>query len=88
MRYRSYNSELLIAATMVCDVFNDIIIDRRKHGVSRDWSKAVTLKDIVQQKIEVPCIIGDRGPILKSLENAPGKYQLPLIIVQMKRIQL
>ena len=57
MRYRSYNSELLIAATMVCDVFNDIIIDRRKHGLSRDWSKAVTLKDIVQQKIEVPCII-------------------------------
>ena len=57
MKYRSYNSELLIATTLMCDVFNDIIIDRRKHGLKRDWSKAITLSDVVQQKIEVPCII-------------------------------
>lgn len=68
----------------MCDVFNDVIIDRRKHGLKRDWSKAITLKDIVKQKIEVPCIIGDRGIILKSLENEPGKYQLPLIVIQLK----
>jgi hypothetical protein len=57
------------------NIFNDIIIDRRKHGVDRDWSKIITLKDIVQQKIEVPCLLGDRGIIMKSLENHPRKIQ-------------
>ena len=31
MKYRSYNSEIIIATTLLVDVFNDIIIDRRKH---------------------------------------------------------
>ena len=87
MKYRSYNSELLICTTLMVDVFNDIIIDRRKHGVDRDWSQIITLKDIVQQKIEVPCLLGDRGVILKSLENEPGRYKMPLIILQMKDIR-
>lgn len=87
MRYRSYNSEILIATTLLIDVFNDIIIDRRKHGVKRDFSKAVSLNEIVQQKIEIPCILGDRSIILKSLENEPGKYKLPLIILQTKSLK-
>lgn len=87
MKYRSYNSELLISTTLVVNVFNDIIIDRRKHGLNADYSKAITLGDIVQQTIEVPCILGDRAPILKSLENEPGKYKMPLIILQMKGIK-
>lgn len=87
MKYRSYNSELLIATTLMCDVFNDVIIDRRKHGLKKDYSKGIRLEDIVQQTIEVPCILGNRGIILKSLENEPGKYKLPLIIVQSKDIK-
>jgi len=75
MKYRSYNSELLISTTLVVNVFNDIIIDRRRHGLKADYSKAITLSDIVQQKIEVPCILGDRAPILKSLENEPRQVQ-------------
>ena len=69
------------------NVFNDIIIDRRRHGLNRDWSKPITLSDIVQKKIEVPCILGDRGIILKSLENEPGRYKMPLIILQMKGLK-
>ena len=87
MRYRSYNSELLISTTLVVNVFNDIVIDRRRHGLTADYSKAVTLGDIVQQTIEVPCVLGDRAPIIKSLENEPGKYRMPLIILQMKGIK-
>ena len=87
MKYRSYNSEILIGTTLVVNVFNDIIIDRRTHGLSRDYSKPITLSEIVQQKIEVPCILGDKGLILKSLENEPGKYRMPLIIMQMKGIK-
>ena len=87
MKYRSYNSELLIATTLMCDVFNDIIIDRRKHGLNKDYSKGIRLDEIVQQTIEVPCILGDRGIVLKSLENEPGRYKLPLIIIQSKDIK-
>ena len=87
MKYRSYNSEIIIATTLLVDVFNDIIIDRRKHGLKRDFSKTVSLDEIVQQKIEIPCILGDRSIILKSLENEPGKYKLPLIILQNKSLK-
>lgn len=87
MKYRSYNSEILIGATLLVDVFNDIIIDRRTHGPRRDYSKPFKLSDIVKQKIEVPCIIGDRGIIMKSLENEPGRYKMPLIIIQQKGLK-
>ena len=87
MKYRSYNSEIIIATTLLVNVFNDIIIDRRKHGLKRDFSKAISLDEIVQQKIEIPCILGDRSIILKSLENEPGKYKLPIIILQNKSIK-
>lgn len=87
MKYRSYNSEILIATTLLVNVFNDIIIDRRKHGLNRDFSKAVSLNDIIQQEIEIPCVLGDRSAILKSLENEPGRYKLPIIILQNKSIK-
>jgi hypothetical protein len=87
MKYRSYNSEILIATTLLVNIFNDIIIDRRKHGLKRDFSKPISLDEIVQQKLEIPCILGDRSIILKSLENEPGKYKLPIIILQNKSIK-
>jgi hypothetical protein len=87
MKYRSYNSEILIATTLLVNVFNDIIIDRRKHGLKRDFSKPVSLNDIVQQEIEIPCVLGDRSVILKSLENEQGRYKLPIIILQNKSIK-
>ena len=37
MKYRSYNSEILIATTLICDVFNDIIIDRRTHRIKQSF---------------------------------------------------
>ena len=87
MRYRSFNEELLIATALLINVFNDIIIDRRKHGLKRDFSKAISLKEVAQQKIEIPCILGDRSSILRSLENEQGKYKLPLIILSNKSIK-
>lgn len=35
MKFRSYNSELLIAQALLTNVFNDIVIDRRTHGMDR-----------------------------------------------------
>ena len=87
MKYRSFNEELLIATALLINIFNDIIIDRRKHGLKRDFSKPVSLKEIAQQKIEIPCILGDRSHILRSLENESGKYKLPLIILSNKSIK-
>ena len=86
MKYRSYNSELVIATSLIVNVFNDIIIDRRKHNI-KDYSKPLSFDDIVQQEIEIPCVLGDRSIILKSLENEPGRYKLPLIILQNKALK-
>jgi len=33
MKLRSYNEELLIAAALMTDLFNDVVIERRKHGL-------------------------------------------------------
>jgi hypothetical protein len=87
MKFRSYNSELIIAGGLLCNIFNDIVIDRRTNQVTRDWSKPIDLKDIVQKKIEVPCIFGDRGIILRSLENESGAIKLPLFILESKGIK-
>lgn len=87
MKYRSFNEELLIATALLINVFNDIIIDRRKHGLKRDFSKPISLKEVAQQKIEIPCILGERSSILRSLENEPGRYKLPLIILSNKNIK-
>lgn len=87
MKYRSFNEELLIATALLINVFNDIIIDRRKHGLNRDFSKTISLKDYAQQEIEIPCILGERSSILKSLENEGGRYKLPLIILSNKSIK-
>lgn len=85
MRFRSYNSELLIASTLMAHLWNDVVIDRRDHGFDRDYSKPVDLKEIVQKKIEIPCIFGDRSNILRSLENESGNIKLPLYILEAKR---
>jgi hypothetical protein len=87
MRFRSYNSELLIAQTLIGNIFNDIVIDRRNHGF-RDYSKPLSVKEIVQKQIEVPCIFGDRGIILRSLENETGNIKLPLYILQSNDISI
>ena len=87
-RFRSYNEEFLIRKYFGSDGFlNDIEIDRRKHGIERDYSKVVRIKDIIQKKFEVPCIFGDRGIILKSLENYSGAIQLPLYILSTGSIK-
>lgn len=89
MKFRSYNSELLISQALITNVFNDIIIDRRAHGVNRgDYSTPIDLSTIVQKKIEVPCIVGDRDIILRSLENESGALKLPLFILQIKSIKV
>jgi hypothetical protein len=87
MKYRSYNSELIIATSLIVNVFNDIIIDRQKHKGYRDFSVPIDFSDVIQQEIEIPCILGDRSIILKSLENEPGRYKLPLIILQNKALK-
>ena len=87
MKYRSYNSELIIATSLIVNVFNDIIIDRQRHKGNRDFSVPIDFSDVVQQEIEIPCILGDRSIILKSLENEPGRYKLPLIVLQSKGLK-
>ena len=86
MKFRSYNQELLIAQGLLANLFNDIVIDRREHGLNRDYSKAIDLNEIVQKKIEVPCIFGDKSIILRSLENESGAIKLPLFILESKNI--
>ena len=81
-KLRSYNQQFLIAAALIANVFNDIIIQRRKHRQDRDYSKPINIKDILQKNIQVPCIFGDRSIILKSLQNHQGGIKLPLMILQ------
>lgn len=88
MKFRSYNEELLIAQALIGNVFNDIVIDRRNHGINRDYSTPLTMDQIMQKEIEIPCIFGDRSIILKSLENQNGVIKLPLYILTSKGIQV
>lgn len=79
MKFRSYNSELILAGGLIANIFNDIVIDRRSHGINTDYSKPIDLKEIVQKKIEVPCIFGDRSNILRSLENESRGFKVAFI---------
>lgn len=81
-KLRSYNQQFLIAAALIANIFNDIIIQRRKHRQDRDYSKPINIKDILQKNIQVPCIFGDRSIILKSLQNHQGGIKLPLMVLQ------
>lgn len=86
-KLRSYNQQFLIAAALLANIFNDIVIQRRKHKQDRDYSKPINIKDILQKNIQVPCIFGDRSTILKSLENHEGAIKLPLIVLQSSNIK-
>jgi hypothetical protein len=86
VKFRSYNTEFLIAGSLLVNIFNDVVIDRRSNGVTRDYSKPLDLEKIVQKNIEVPCIFGDRSNILRSLENESGAVKLPLFILEEKGI--
>ena len=86
-KFRSYNQQFLIAASLMAGFFNDTIIQRRKHIQGRDYSKPINIKDILQKNIEVPCIFGDRSIILKSLQNHEGALKLPLIVLQSGSIR-
>lgn len=86
-KLRSYNEQFLIAAALLANIFNDIVIQRRKHKQNRDYSKPINIKDILQKNIQVPCIFGDRSIILKSLQNHQGAIKLPLIVLQSAGIK-
>lgn len=86
MKFRSYNTEFLIAGSLLVNIFNDVVIDRRSNGVTRDYSKPLDLEKIVQKNIEVPCIFGDRSNILRALENESGAVKLPIFILEEKGI--
>ena len=88
MKFRSYNQQLLIAQALIGNVFNDIVIDRRKHGKERDYSKPLTIDEILQKEIEIPCIFGDRSIILRSLQNERGAIKLPLYILTSRGIRV
>lgn len=87
MKFRSYNEQLLIAQALIGNVFNDIVIDRRHHGLERDYTKPISMDDIIQKEIQIPCIFGDKSIILKSLENQSGAIKLPLYILTSKGLK-
>ena len=74
MRLRSYNKELKIATSMLIDVFNNIVIDRRDR------------QDNVQKRIAVPCLYGTRSRILKSSENRGKTLKPPIIAISITNI--
>lgn len=88
MKFRSYNEQLLIAQALIGNVFNDIVIDRRHHGTERDYSQPISMEDIIQKEIEIPCIFGDKSIILKSLQNEAGAIKLPLYILTSKDLKV
>ena len=70
-KYRSYNSEIRNSVAQLLDFFNDIVIDRR------------TGDDAISQTISVPCVYGNRGRLLKSLENGDKTLSVPLIVLSL-----
>jgi hypothetical protein len=74
LKIRSYNRELRSCTAQFLDVFNNIVIDRRDND------------DAVQQLVNVTAVFGNRGRILKSLENKNKTLKLPIIAVTMGSI--
>ena len=74
MRLRSYNKELKTSTSMLIDVFNNIVIDRRDR------------QDNIQKQIAVPCLYGTRSRILKSTENRGKTLKPPLIAISITNI--
>lgn len=44
-----------------------------------DYSTPIDLNSVVQKRIEVPCIAGDRDIILRSLENESRGINITVI---------
>ena len=70
MEFISYNAELAIANILFCRVFQNIRIERTDADGNTSWLK-------------VPCVMGQRSRILKSLENAERRamYKFPMIAI-------
>lgn len=81
-KFRSYNEQLLIAQILLGNIFNDIVIDRRRHGYNKNYAQPIDVEKLIQKTIQIPCIFGDISTILRSLQNQPGSIRLPLFILQ------
>lgn len=86
-KFRSYNEQLLIAQILLGNIFNDIIIDRRKHGYKKNYATPIDINKLITKTIQVPCIFGDISTILRSLQNEPGSIRLPLFILQSNDVK-
>lgn len=75
MKFRSYNKEIKIANSMLRDIFNGMVIDRRDKNNN------------IQKEIIVPCVNGSRSRILKSLENKNNTLKLPIMSLNMVNIR-
>lgn len=69
MRLRSYRSEIKKMTAQFMRLFSNIVIDRRLDNGT------------VQKVFTVPCVLGNRSRVLKSLENVNKTVALPLICV-------
>lgn len=71
MKLYSYNCELKFCTAQIIDVFNEIPVKRYdENGLEID-------------SITVPCVYGNRGRILKTLENKPANLKIPLCSLWM-----
>lgn len=70
MTFISYNAELALANILFQRVFSNIQIERTDKNGNTSWLK-------------VPCVMGQRSRILKSLENAERRsmYKFPMIVI-------
>lgn len=74
MNFRSYNKELTVLLGQFLDTINNITIDRRNS------------QNNTQKLIDVPCVIGTRSRILKSIENKNKTLSLPIIGINYKNV--
>lgn len=74
MQIRSYHGEVQRATSQILDVFSNIYIDRR------------TDNGVISTPFLVPCCLGNRSRVLKSLENANKTVKLPIIVLTLGNI--
>ncbi len=77
MKFYSHNYEFRNTTAQVMDVFNNMIIKRRR--ASGDGT-------INNKNIPVPCVYGPRSRIYKSLENKDGVAVLPMTSISFSGI--
>ena len=73
MKLRSYRKEIQNSTAQILDVFDNIVIKRQNENGT-------------MSSIRVPCVLGGRSRVLKSLENRNKTMKLPLMAITMKSI--